>query len=445
MSFDHTKSNQAADEIGKYVPGAIQSGWRKSAGFVPTVMSHAQGARMWDVDGNEYIDYNLGYGPNILGHNNEHWKKAIIEQMDKLSNSEVCEIQGRAAEKICQHLPGAELVRFAVSGSETNQNIFRLARAYTGKNKIVRFHGQYHGSNDDVLCGIVKDPENPVPVAEVIAGDVLSEMGNTGGRRAHAFDDMFMIEWNDLEAVENLFKQFGHEIAGIIMEPVMTNFHGCLPEPGYLEGVRKLCDEHGVLLIFDEVLTGFRIGLSGAQGHFGVTPDITTLAKALGGGFPVAALAGKREVMDTLTNADVMMGGTYNGNALAMAAVIATIEELEKDDGEAFKRIERLGNKLKDGLVEINTQVGSNLLLQGYPGAWSITFANKDKIINYADSLDYKEGMFKGGAFGGLLKERGILTLSRYCTSAAHTEEDVDDALNRSEDALRELEKTFGK
>lgn len=441
MTLAHTESDLLAARAGRVIPGAVMSNWRKAEGYVPTFFSHGEGARLWDVDGNEYIDYNLGAGPAILGHNNPELNRAIGEQSCRLNTCDPTELWVTAAEKIVKHVPSAEMVRFSVSGTEANQNIFRLVRGYTGRNMIVRFHGQYNGSADDVLCGVVKDLGNPVPQQGFIEGDMLSDMGNTAGRARHAFDDMFMIEWNDLEAMEALFKRHGHDIAGVIMEPIMINFHGCMPLPGYLEGVRKLCDDYGVVLIFDEVLTGFRMGLGGAQAHFGVTPDITTFAKALGGGMPVSAFAGKKEIMDMLTRTEVMGGGTYNGNAAAVAAVIATIEELEKDDGAAFRHIERLGNALKSGLDEINNQVGSNLLLSGFPGAWATTFTDKKKIINYADSLDYPEGLAKASEFGGLLKKYGVLTLLRYCTSTAHTDEDVAEALTRSESALRELEK----
>jgi glutamate-1-semialdehyde 2,1-aminomutase len=221
------------------------------------------------------------------------------------------------------------------------------------------------------------------------------------------------------------------------MEPVMVNCSGCVPEPGYLEGVRELCTKHGTVLIFDEVLTGFRIGLGGAQAHFGVVPDMTTLGKAVGGGFPVSAFCGKAEIMETIASTEVVAGGTYNGHPLAMAAVIANIEELERDGGAAYRQIEKTGLMLKEGLDAINRKHGQNVLLQGFPGSWSFTSTAREKIANHQQSLG--PGLALAGIFAGLLKQRGVLTSFRFCTSAAHTEKDVEDALERADDAMKEL------
>jgi glutamate-1-semialdehyde 2,1-aminomutase len=246
-----------------------------------------------------------------------------------------------------------------------------------------------------------------------------------------------MIEWNDLPALERLLDRFGENIAALIMEPTMVNNYGCVPEPGYLEGVRELCTKHGVVLIFDEVLTGFRIGLKGAQGFFGVTPDLTTLAKALASGFPVSSTSGKREIMDVLTRADAIQGGTYNGHPLAMAAVISAIEEYERDDGAVFKHIEKMGNMLKEGLDQIAVEHGQPLLLQGFPGAWTFSFNEKKKIINQGEGRG--SDFAKMGLFAELLKKRGIITSMRFCTSAAHTEKDVGDTLDRANEVMKIL------
>ena len=441
MKFDQTKSAEITARMRDVVPGAVMSNWRKSAIYQPVFIDRGEGARLIDVDGNDYIDFSLSFGPAILGHSNQRLIEAMTEQMQRLYTNEPTELQYEAACKIQEHVASADMVRFANTGTEANLNILRVVRAFTGRNFFVRFNGQYNGSTDNFIGGVVNDPAFPVPERGVRDGDFLSEMGDTEGRGDHGFSDSFMIEWNDLDALESLFRAHGDKIAAVVMEPVMINFSGCNPEPGYLEGVRKLCDDYGVLLIFDEVLTGFRIGLKCAQGHYGVTPDMTTFAKALGGGFPVSAFCGKQEIMDLIAETRVMGGGTYNGHPVAMAAVKTTIEELEKDDGAAFDTINRLGNKLRDGLHGISRDVGSNLLLQGFPGAWTILFSNKEKIINHEDSLEEPWGLAKTARFGTLLKERGVITLMRFCTSTAHTDADVDETLNRAEDALRELEK----
>ncbi|MBW2367617.1 MAG: aminotransferase class III-fold pyridoxal phosphate-dependent enzyme, partial [Deltaproteobacteria bacterium] len=361
--YQTPKSDELSAYAGKIIPGAVQSNYKKDEGYHPVYMTHGEGARLYDMDGNEYIDYALGSGPVILGHGNEHLQNAIETQVRRLYMSDGNNLDVKAAQKIVDHIASADLVRFACSGTEANYNALRVARGYTGRNMFVRFNGHYHGCLDNIFGGIVTDRENPVPVPGEIEEDQFSIISHTEGRARHALRDGYMIEWNDPAALETLLNKYGHDIAAVIMEPTMVNLSGCMPEPGYLEGVRDLCTQYGVVLIFDEVLTGFRIGLKGAQGYFGVTPDMTTLAKAIGGGIPVSAFCGKREVMDVVTKTDVVAAGTYNGHPLAMAAVTATIEELEKDDGAAFRHIEKLGNMLKDGIEKIALEQDVAILL----------------------------------------------------------------------------------
>jgi glutamate-1-semialdehyde 2,1-aminomutase len=438
--FIRSESEHLEHAARKVIPGGVMSNWKKSKDFHPVFMVRGENARLWDVDGNEYIDYSLSMGPAILGHSNDHFRRALARQIESgIYCNESTDLQLMAAEKVCAHVGCAELVRFSNSGSEANLNAVRVARAYTGKNMIVRFNGHYHGSFDSQVGGIVDSPDLPVPLDGCREDDPLSIMAQTEGRAAHAFADSFMVPWNDLDVLSSLFERHGKTIAAVIMEPVMVNFSGCVPEPGYLEGVRSLCDDFNVILIFDEVLTGFRMALGGAQEFFGVEADLATFGKAIGGGFPVSAFAGRREIMDVLTDTRVMGGGTYNGHPLAMTAVIATLEELEKENGAAYQHINRLGKRLKSGLDEINQRVGQNLLLQGFPGAWTFTFSSRNKIINHEDSLLEPGGLEKAARFGALLKEYGVLTLMRFCTSIAHEDRDVDECLNRAEDALKSL------
>jgi glutamate-1-semialdehyde 2,1-aminomutase len=430
-----------SDEIGEAaleaIPGSLMSNFRRYEDTHPVYMTHGKGARLYDVDGNEYIDYSLSYGPSILGHSNERLQQAIIDQAKRLYTGEATELQLEAARKVCSHLVSAERVRFACSGSEATYNALRAARAYTKRSRIVRFNGHYHGGLDEFMGGIVTEREDPTPIAGELEEDIFSQMTNTAGRAPHAFSDSYMLEWNDLVALEQLFSAHASDIAAVIMEPVMVNCSGCVPEPGYLEGVRELCTRNGTVLIFDEVLTGFRMGLGGAQGYFGIVPDMTTLGKAVGGGFPVAAFCGKSGIMETIASTEVVSGGTYNGHPLAMAAVIANIEELEKDDGAAYRRIEEHGLMLKDGLDTLTRRYQQNLLFQGFPGAWTFAGSSKSKLINHRESLG--GGSIVAGIFAALLKQRGVLTSFRFCTSAAHTERDVRDTLERVEDALREM------
>ncbi|MCG8369442.1 MAG: aminotransferase class III-fold pyridoxal phosphate-dependent enzyme [Proteobacteria bacterium] len=430
------RSHAHFERARRVIPGGIQSNYRKSESHVPVYISHGRGARLFDLDGNEYIDYSLSYGPSILGHSNEHLRASIVRQAEKMYSNEVNALEQAAAEKIVAHVPCAELVRFACSGTEANYNALRIARAYTGRNMVVRFNGHYNGCLDQLIGGIVDDPQNPVPVHGERETDAFSQMGNTAGRAAHAFHDSYMIEWNDLDALSALLSRFGDDIAAVCMEPVMVNFNGCLPEPGYLEGVRELCTRYGVVLVFDEVLTGFRMGLGGAQGALGVIPDVATFAKAIGGGFPVSVFCGKREIMDVVTRAEVIAAGSYNGHPLAMAAVIATIEELEREAGAAFTRINALGNALADGLRDKFDRHGVPLILQGFPAAWTIAYSDRGRIINHRDSLAQGDTWAKGLVFSRLMNSRNVIVQARFCTSAAHTEQDVEETLRRADKAI---------
>lgn len=435
--FNTPKSDEMA-EIGRQViPGAMMSNFRRDAGYHPTYITHGNGARLFDVDENEFIDYSLSYGPAILGHSNEHVRTALRNELERLYTPNTNDREVEAAQKVAQNIGSAELVRFACSGTEANRGAIRVARAYTGRDMYVRFNGHYHGGLDHLMGGIVVDPQFPVPVEGELEGDYYSTMAMTDGRYEGAFNQVFMIEYNDLPALERLFQSHSDRIAAVIIEPTMVNNFGCMPEPGYLEGLRELCTQYGVVLIFDEVLTGFRIDLKGAQGYFGVNPDMTTLGKALGGGFPVSSFSGKREIMDSLTRTDVVQGGTYNGHPMAMAAVIATIEELERDDGAAFTHIRRLGALLKEGIDALAEEYNEPLLLQGFPGAWTFSFTTKTKIINQADG--YGADFARMGWFSSLLKERGVFTSARFCTSAAHTEKDVEDTLDRVETCFKAM------
>ena len=440
MTYQTTKSKEIEERARKLIPGGIMSNFKKEEGYHPVFMTHGQGAKLYDVDGNEYIDYALSMGPAILGHNNQHLIQAVEKQVRSLYTGETTELTTMAAHKISQHVPSLELLRFTTSGTDANINALRVARGYNGKNMFVKFNGHYNGGSDDILGGVVHDPEIPIPVAGELKKDFWSQIVNTEGRAGHAFKDCYMVEWNDLAVLEKLFEQYGNDIAAVLMEPVMVNVCGCTPEPGYLEGVRELCTHHQIVLIFDEVLTGFRMGLGGAQGSFGVIPDMTTFAKALGGGMPVAAFGGKREIMDTLTRTDVVVGGTYNSHPVSMAAVIATIEELERDEGAAYRQIEKMGMMLKNGLDEIAKDRNVNLLLQGFPGAWTWSFTDKEKLINLKAVIEDAD-MPRSAIFGTLLKEKGVLTSFRFCTSMAHTEADVQETLNRADDVLKEMQK----
>ena len=419
------------------IPGALMTNFRKPQGYRPPYITHARGAHIFDVDGNEYIDYSLSYGAAILGHSNEHMQEALKRQAKTLYTVNQTELAIRAAQKVAQHVPSAELVRFACSGTEANRGALRVARAYTGRNKYVRFNGHYHGTIDHFWGGIVQDPENPVPVVGFREEDPFSIFTLTDGRYKDAYQEAFLLEWNNLPALERLFARFGDDIAAVIMEPVMVNNSGCVPEPGYLQGVRELCDRYGTLLIFDEVLTGFRIDLQGAQGFYGVTPDLTTLGKAIGGGMPVSSFCGKRHVMDTVARGDAVEAGTFNGHPMSMAAVVATMEELERDDGAAFAHMRHLGDTLRDGLLALAQHYDIPMIVQGFPASYLPVFTPKSKVINQADSFDCD--VDRAGRFFTHLRERGVEVYGRFCISTSHTAQDIAGTLEHAEAAMQIL------
>jgi glutamate-1-semialdehyde 2,1-aminomutase len=331
-----------------------------------------------------------------------------------------------------------EILRFGVTGSEANYQAVRVARAYTGKNMYVKFNGHFHGGPDYIVGGYVPDPSNPRVVEGADDRDNWAMMCNTKGRAKHAFDDAYMIEYNDMDAMRTLFEKDGDNIACVLMEPFPVNCNGCEALPGYMQGVRELCDKYKVVMIFDEVLTGFRIGLGGSAEYYGVQPDLWTFSKAIGGGFPVSVYGGKAEVMEGVVDCSALAPGTFNGHPLAMAAVINVIEQLQENDGEIFKRIGRFHEMLKAGLLENAKKHGIDMIVQGFPGALVPVFTKKDRIINNADALD-NASVKKAFLFAGLMKGHGILNSIRLCIGAGHTEDDIAKAIEASDGAFAEM------
>lgn len=299
----HTENEALFQRASRCLAGGVLSNFKKAKGVAPVYVKSAEGCRMTDYDGNVYYDFSLSAGPAILGHSNEGLRRALREQLDQAYTNRDCLAAIEAAEKIQQVVPCAELVRFAVSGVDAVFNAIRVARAYTGRPLYVKFKGQYNGGMDFVLGG--RTDRGDLQARDgVDPDDFYSAMCYTEGRAPHALDDCLLAEYNDLEGLAALFQQQGDQIACVIMEPVTLNMTGCMPEPGFLEGLRELCTRYGVLMVFDETLTGFRLALGGAQEYFGVTPDLCTFAKAIGGGFPVAASpAGGRSCRSSRTTA----------------------------------------------------------------------------------------------------------------------------------------------
>jgi glutamate-1-semialdehyde 2,1-aminomutase len=430
----YAKSIELYERTKKHLAGGVSSNVRYASTPVPLFFERGEGARLHDVDGNVHIDYVLGNGPAILG----HAPRPVIEAVARsLADGQVYAGQHsretELAERLCRLLPGAEVVRFATSGTEAVLMAMRLARAFTGRTKILKFEGHYHGWSDQTYIS-ARPPlneagpaESPVPVA------------GSPGMPKSVLDDVVVAGWNDLEALTAAFERHPGEIAAVIMEPLMVNGGAIPPREAYLAGVRDLCRAQGALFICDEVITGFRVGLSGAQHRFGVTADLAIYAKAVAAGFPLAMVSGRRDVMDTLLDKGVMHGGTYNGNVQSMAAALAALDELERDDGAVYRDLERRGTRLMQGLSALGAKHKLPVLVQGLPAIFQTFFTNGPAPRNYRDSAACDRDMAL--AFHTALQEQGIRVNQRtaWFLSTAHDDAIIDETLAAADRAMAAL------
>lgn len=403
--------------------GGVSSGLRASAKPVPIYFSTGTGSRLIDVDGNEFIDYTLAWGPLILGHRSRVVTEAVIDQLGKLQQvGAQHDLEWEVAEQICRIVPCAERVIFSNTGTEAVQAAFRLARAYTGRQKIIRFEGHYHGWMDNVLTGYRPQIED---------GTLLSEKPPTEGMSETAVAETVVLPWNDLNAVEAALKARGDEVAALIMEPILCN-SGCLmPSTEYLAGIRSLCSRFGVLLIFDEVITGFRVSLGGAQSLFGVTPDLATFGKAIAGGFTLSAVAGSRDIVGMIAKGRVSHAGTFNGNPVCLAAARAVLSELERDSGSLLESLRTRGERLQAGIHDIASKLHIPVLINGVGSVFSISFSDRPTMTNYREFRQSNEKI-RGEWIESMLRS-GIYLLpdGRWYLSTAHTDDDVDVTLER--------------
>ncbi len=425
------RSHELYEEAQRYIAGGVSSDIRRGMRPVPLYVSHAAGSRLWDVDGNEYIDYVLGQGPLILGHTNPVIIDAVKAQLDcGQIYSAQHELEIEVAAEICRLVPCAERVRFNSVGSEAVHAAWRLARAYTGRPKILKVEGHYHGWLDPVLYSLHPDvaaagpARAPVPVP------------GTAGQPRSAEQDIVVAPWNDLEAMTAILGQHRGEVAAIIMEPVLCNTGSISPKPGYLEGIQALCAEHGCLLVFDEVITGFRLAPGGAQEFLGITPDLAVFGKAVAGGFPLSCLAGRAEVMDLISRGEVGHAGTFNSNPVVMAAAAATLHELTRDDGAAYRHLFATGQRLMEGIRAAARDAGTALLVDGPGPVFNIYLTDQAEVTNYRDYAACDQaGM---ADLQAALMDRGVNMVGRglWFISTAHTEEDVDQTIAAVADAL---------
>ncbi len=428
-SFTTTKSEEIFAAAQKLMPGGVSSPVRafKSVGGQPIVFDRVKGAYIWDVDGNQYIDYVGTWGPAICGHAHPEVIAALHEVLDKGTSFGAPSAQENVlAEMVIEAVPSIELVRFVNSGTEACMSVLRLMRAFTGRDKVIKFEGCYHGHADMFL---------------VKAGSGVATLGlpDSPGVPKSTTSNTLTAPYNDQEAVKALFAENPDQIAGLILEPVVGNSGFIPPDAGFLEGLRELTQENGALLVFDEVMTGFRIAYGGAQEKFGITPDLTTLGKVIGGGLPVGAYGGRKDIMSMVAPAGSMyQAGTLSGNPLAMTAGIKTLELLQKPG--TYEQLNRITKKLADGLVQIAKEAGHEVCGGQISAMFGIFFTG-EPVHNYDDAK--KSDLAKFSRFHRGMLKRGIyLAPSQFeagFTSLAHTEEDIDRTLAAARQVLSSL------
>ncbi|MDF9798944.1 glutamate-1-semialdehyde 2,1-aminomutase [Catalinimonas alkaloidigena] len=429
----HANSEELLNRAKKVLAGGVSSEFRKYSYPHALFYSHGKGSRIYDVDGNEYLDFTLSQGPLILGHSHPEVLKAVHEYSEKgqlFAGQHIQEIE--LAEKLNRLIPSAEMMRFCLDGSEAVHTAFRLARAKTEKQKFLRFEGHYHGWLDNVCWGISAPSLDALGERE---SPTVSPWSN--GLPAQSGEESIVLPWNDLELVQKTVANHHQEIAAIITEPIMCN-NGCiLPEEGFLQGLRDICDKYNITLIFDEVITGFRVGLGGAQQYYGVTPDLSIFAKAMGSGYPISAIVGKSAWMSLIEEGKVIHAGTMNSCNPTVAAALATIEVLERE--KAHERIYRLGRKLMMGLQQAAEESGHSLLVQGLGPMLHTGFSPLEKVKDYRDTFSYDKKLLSSFVAG--MHQRGIRIIGRglWYISAVHTESDIDFAIQNARELLKEI------
>ncbi|WP_133127489.1 glutamate-1-semialdehyde 2,1-aminomutase [Legionella nagasakiensis] len=413
------------------IPGGVNSPVRafKGVGGEPLFFKQGKGAYLIDVDNNQYIDYVGSWGPLILGHCHPKVIAAVEEVLHMgMSFGAPTELEIKLAKKITSLMPTIEKIRMVNSGTEATMTAIRLARGYTNRNKIIKFNGCYHGHNDSLL---------------VKAGSGVLTLGipATPGIPASITEHTLTANFNHLEQVAALFEQYPNDIAGVILEPIAGNMGFVLPKPGFLQGLRELCDAYGALLIFDEVMTGFRIALGGAQQYYQVTPDLTTLGKVIGGGMPVGAVGGKASIMNQLApEGPVYQAGTLSGNPLAMAAGLATLSELESQP-DFYQRLGNTSAALIHALKDVAESFNISFCASSLGGMFGFCFNGLNEVNDYSDVASSDEKRFKA-FFHGMLQQGVYFAPSMYeagFVSSEHQQQDIHRTQKAAEYVLQQL------
>ena len=422
-----TSKSDLAARAAAVIPGGVNSGQRRVPGLEELVIAATSGATFTDGDGNTYTDYHAAFGPPLLGHNDPDVDAAVAATARSvgLMGVGVSEVEVELAERICELVPSAERVLLTETGSEATFHALRVARAATGRRHVIKFQGCYHGWHDSVAMNVISLPEN------MGKKDPLSK-----GALPEVTDATIVCRFNDADDVERALT--GHDVAAIILEPIPHNIGAVLPKPGFLERLRELATKHGAVLVFDEVITGFRHALGGYQSIAGVTPDLTTLGKAMGNGWPISALAGKADLMEmfsTTPGRPAFFAGTFNGHPPTVAAALATIDKLQREP--VHEHVFALGERARLGLRELYARLGVPVWVGGY-GSVFVTYFLEGEPSSYDDLLANDVELFTG--YRRELMKHGIfelpLNLKRSHFSYAHTDDDVDRLLEATEVAV---------
>ncbi|HKM77234.1 MAG TPA: glutamate-1-semialdehyde 2,1-aminomutase [Candidatus Bathyarchaeia archaeon] len=431
------RSRLLNEEAAIYLPSGASSNVRVHLHEpYPILFKSGEGPRVTDVDGNSYVDYLMAYGSLILGHKHPRIIAEIQKQLEKGTMfGTTTELEIEVAKLVTNAVPCAEMITFSNTGTEATMEAVRIARAITGKDKIIKFEGHYHGHHDSVLFSV--DSPSPVSGLETSPTKLPYYPGIPEG----VSRSVIVAPWNNTISLERILKKHSGDVAAIITEPIMANQGIIPPEPDYLKQLRELTTKYDVLLIFDEVLTGFRVAKGGAQELYDVKPDLACYAKALGGGAPLAAVAGKKEIMSMIAPGRISFGGTYNANALSLSAAHATLQILLENDGEAFRKMTHMGAKLKQGLAEVFRESGYHVIINQVGPLLSIYFTKLRKVSTYRQAIQsdlekykrFRDEMLKHGVY---MHPDG---LERLLLSAVHTEDEVRETVAAAEKSLKAL------
>ena len=432
------KSRDMFERAKETLAGGVGAQVRSLAEPHPLYFDHGAGSRIFDIDGNEYIDYLLAYGPLILGHCPPPVVGAVRAQLARgTAFGAPHEPIVQLAEKLVEVVPCYDLVRVNNSGSEAVHAVQRVARAYTGKYKIVKFEGHYHGWYDNIYISHLPDSQYLIGLENAPRTIVESS-----GQPESVRQDVIVASWNRLDLIEKTIKAHKHEIAAVLTEPIMSNCGVIPPKEGYLEGLREITRDIDVLLIFDEVITGHRIALGGAQEYYGVMPDLAVFAKALGGGYPIVSWGGRKDIMDLVAQKKTVHAGTFNANPLCASAALATLTELQKGGKALYERLTGMGRKLMAGIAELARKADYQVRLQGPGPMFGLSFRDPGlEMTNFRDSFAVAPDLYP--RFRRALLEEGVHIFPSekglWYISAAHTDEDIDLTLERVEAAFKKM------